>query len=175
VRLTYRARQFWNALQARPDLQGVEEVRQFLSAPLMTLFLQMQPGEQAHSIQIFQTLREQGTSHPDLLTAALLHDVGKIRCPLHVWERALIVVCKRLLPKQVSIWGSGEPTGWRRSFVVAEQHPDWGAALVAEAGAPTQVVKLIARHQQKPIRETRQATTIEDQLLSQLQVLDDQF
>lgn len=173
--MTYRARQFWNALQARPDLQGVEEVRRFLPAPLMALFLQMQPVEQAHSIQIFQALREQGISHPDLLTAALLHDVGKIRCPLHPWERALIVVGKKILPKQVINWGNGEPAGWRRPFVVAEQHPSWGAELVAEAGAPTLVVKLIARHQQKPICDPRQATLLEDQLLSQLQVLDDQY
>ncbi|MCU0487745.1 MAG: HD domain-containing protein [Anaerolineales bacterium] len=173
--MTYRARQFWNALQARPDLQGMEEVRQFLPAPLMTLFLRMQPGEQAHSLQIFQALREQGTSHPDLLTAALLHDVGKIRYPLQPWERALIVICKKIFPQQVTSWGSGDPSGWRRPFVVAEQHPAWGAALAAEAGAPTQVIKLIARHQQKLIREPRQATLLEDQLLSQLQVLDDQF
>lgn len=173
--MTYRARQFWNALQARPDLRGLEEARRFLPAPLMALFLQMQPGEQAHSIQVFQALREQGISHPDLLTAALLHDVGKIRYPLHHWERALIVVCKKILPKQVINWGSGEPAGWRRPFVVAEQHPAWGAALVADAGAPNQVVSLIARHQQKPNREPWQDIKIEDQLLSLLQVLDDQY
>lgn len=135
----------------------------------------MQLGEQAHSIQIFQALREQGASHPDLLTAALLHDVGKILYPLNPWERALIVLFKKIFPKQVIAWGRGDPSGWRRPFVVSEQHPAWGASLVAEAGAPAQVIKLIARHQQKTVHETKQAITLEDQLLSQLQVLDDQY
>jgi len=88
-----------------------------------------------------------GEEQPDLLAAALLHDVGKSDHPLHIWERVVIVLGKAFFPGQVRRWGQGEPTGWRRPFVVAEQHPAWGADMAAEAGASPTTATLIRHHQ----------------------------
>jgi hypothetical protein len=137
----------------------------------MALFDQMQPGEQAHSFRILHRLIEQGQTHHDLFVAALLHDVGKIQHPLRPWERALIVVCESFFPAQVKKWGQGTARGWRRPFVVAEQHPAWGAQLAAEAGASPLAVALIERHQEPP---PKRLETTQDQLLFDLRVFDNE-
>lgn len=169
MRIRYRISQFWNAVAARPADGQLERARNVLGAALMNLFLQMQPGEQAHSLEIFESLLAQGETDPDLLAAALLHDVGKSRCPLNPAECAMVVIGCKLLPGDVKDWGRGDPQGLKRAFVVAEQHPAWGAAMAAEAGASPLVVRLIRQHQDKllPSMEKR------DPLLYRLQLLDD--
>lgn len=167
----YRVRQFWAALHERPDPAGLDEARRLLSPELLALFLQMQPGEQAHSLKIFQQLKNQGESSPDLLAAALLHDVGKIRYPLRLWERVWVVLAQAWLPRLAAEWGQGQPTGLRRALAAAVQHPAWGAELVAAAGGAPLLVELIRRHQQPAPPHAAGRT---DLYLRKLQILDDQ-
>ena len=47
MRILYRVRQFWQALTAVPNPEDVETARGLLTPSLMTLFLGMQPSEQA--------------------------------------------------------------------------------------------------------------------------------
>jgi len=177
VRLRYRARQLWLALTAAPAPEDLALARRTLSPSQMELFLQLQPNEQAHSLQIYRQLRDQKPVDEDLLVAALLHDVGKVSYPLRSWERAWIVIAKAVLPAKVVEWGRAEPRGWKRPFVIAEQHAAWGAELAARAGTSPTVVSLIRRHQQqidRPDRQGSAATSREDQLLRRLQLLDDE-
>lgn len=149
--ILYRARQFFNALHAAPSPAQIDQIRPILSPKLLSLFLSMQPGEIAHSLQIWQGLVDFGDCPPDVQVAALLHDVGKTRSPLSVWDRTIIVLARTLLPKQASRWGKdardGWQTGWRRPFVVAENHPEWGAQMAEGAGASPLTVMLIRQHQ----------------------------
>jgi hypothetical protein len=114
-------------------------------------------------------LREAGYNHPDLLAAALLHDVGKTRYPLSAWDRTVIVVGEKLFPARAKTWGRGAVDSWRRPFVVRACHPAWGAAMAAAAGARPGVVELIDRHQDKPA----EIVTETDRLLVYLQWADD--
>jgi hypothetical protein len=94
-----------------------------------------------------------------------LHDVGKSAAPINLFERVEAVLVRWLMPGLYERWAQAEPQGWRKPFVTATRHPDWGAALAEEAGAPPLVVNLIRRHQTDrftPVSE-------EDQLLSLLQ------
>jgi hypothetical protein len=169
--VSYRARQFFMALHARPSAEDLNRVRTILSPDLMELFLHMQPSEQAHSIQVMKKLQEEGNAHPDLLAGALLHDVGKILYPLRIWERVIIVLAGALFPALAARWGRSEPHGWKRAFIVAQRHPDWGAELVAKAGASPAVIQLIRRHQDaSPIT----AQSFGDQCLIRLQLADDE-
>jgi putative nucleotidyltransferase with HDIG domain len=171
VRAWYRARQFWHALTAKPALQDLQQARQTLSPAGMTLFLQMQDSEQAHSLWVFQQLRSQNQMDNDLLTAALLHDVGKSRYPLRSWERVVIVLARTFLPRQVEHWGRAAPSGWKRTFAIAEQHPAWGAEMALQAGVSRRAAELIRRHQE----EQQQPPVLhEDELLYQLKLLDDE-
>lgn len=147
MRLEYRIRQFWHALHSTPTEADLDSARALLSPGLMELFLRMETSEQAHSLRVFQDLLNSDLSQPDLLVAALLHDVGKSLYPLRLWERVWIVIARILFPKKVKSWGQGAPRGWRRAFVIAEQHPTWSAELAQHAGASELAVELVRRHQ----------------------------
>jgi hypothetical protein len=182
-RLLYRARQFWQALGATPHPEDLELAASVLTAPQLALFQQMPASDQAHGLRVLRALHEGGERDADLLTAALLHDAGKGRCPLRPWERALIVVAGAVCPACLACWGStagegieGAPDGdygWRRPFVVAVQHPAWGAEMAAAAGASPQVVVLILRHQERLHLSGSDSETIEDRHLRALQAVDD--
>jgi len=172
----YRARQFWYALGAAPTPTGLEQVRSILNPAQMALFCRMQASEQAHALRVMEQLRGQGPVYPDLLVAALLHDVGKTCHPLHVWERVIIVLVKALFPARARQLGqTNYPAGavsypaWRWPFVVAEQHPEWGADLALEAGVSNLTAALIRRHQNY---SSVKMVNLEDQLLLQLQAAD---
>ncbi len=170
--LFYRVRQFKQAVAA-PALNETElaEIQAILSDAEFELFFRFDRGEQWHSYQVMRTLREAGHDEPELLQAALLHDVGKTRSPLTVWNRSLIVVVKKVLPGKTAVWGKNNTDGWQRPFVVKAQHPEWGAQMAEAAGSSALVVALIRRHQDD-LPETDGVE--EDKLLRLLQWADDQ-
>lgn len=147
MRLRYRARQFLHHLKARTDPTHLAAAAAVLDPGLLLLFRAMAPADQAHGVRVLRALRESDETDPDLLAAALLHDVGKSSHRLPGWQRALAVLAGRLLPALTASWGEGPARGWRRPFVVAHQHPAWGAEMVAEAGGSRRLARLIRHHQ----------------------------
>ncbi len=148
-RLVYRLKQFWQLAIApgRPCLP--EQLALYLSPTQTILFLRQSLGEQRHAWTVLQRLRATNP-HPDLLTAALLHDVGKILCPLSAWERAIAVLGQRFSSGKWLTWANGAPSHWRKPFVVAAHHAAWGARLAAEANASPLTVFLIRYHHTPP-------------------------
>jgi hypothetical protein len=144
----YRTRQFWLAWRTQTlTEEELAPAHSILTTDQMKLFSRLQPSEQIHALRVLQTIQRQGESDPDLQTAALLHDIGKVRAPLKIWERVVIVLGKGFFPKRAKIWGSGQPQGWKRPFVIAEQHPAWGSEMASEAGTSSLALSLIGRHQ----------------------------
>lgn len=148
----YRVWQFGRLLTARLPAEALAEVRAWLTPSLFELFCRMTPAERYHAYCAWQTLREQGHTNRDLLTAALLHDVGKSKMPLAVWEKVAIVLGFKFAPRLAEGWGQREtvqPSWFARPFVVAVQHPAWGADMVEAAGGSSVAVALIRHHQSK--------------------------
>jgi hypothetical protein len=175
-RFLYRSRQFWQAISTGPSQGDMELVTSVLTDSQVELFQRMQTSDQAHSVMVLNELRKGGEENPDLLVAALLHDVGKTRAPLRIWERVMIVIVGTICRDCTHKWGNRENVqpenglGWRRAFIVAEQHPAWGADLAAECGTSPLAVSLIARHQEKLAPDV---SSMEDILLHKLQAVDD--
>jgi hypothetical protein len=171
-RLLYRASQFWHALLATKEGVETRAIQSYLSPTQIVLFRRMHPSEQSHAFHVFNRLKESGQDNPDLLTAALLHDIGKILSPLSIWERVEIVLGQHFFPKAAKQWSGGKPLGPRHPFVVAEHHPAWGASLAAQTGASAQAVALINRHHEALAELPASAT---DRLLEALQHADDSY
>lgn len=152
MRALYRAKQFFAAVFPRSGSEGLTAAAEVLTPGQLLLFRSLPPEDQAHGLRVLGELRAQEERDPDLLAAALLHDVGKLRCPLSVWERALVVVVRRLLPGAVHRWGKGEARGLRRAFVAAVKHPEWGAELVSTVGGSPRLIQLVRLHQNEPHR-----------------------
>jgi len=170
VRALYRIGQGLRALTTW--LQPIEDERaeRILPPALYALYRRMGRSERQHSLRVLRELQTAGHDDPDLLVAALLHDVGKTRARFTVFDKTLVVLVKAIAPRYYWRWGSGTSRGWRRPFAVSVQHPAWGAEMVAEAGGSPRVVELIARHQQA-LNSPPQTET--DHLLLALQAVDD--
>ena len=169
MRVLYRAGQLWQALTATPAIEDLHRASEVLSPQLMALFLNQPAREQVHSLRVFMRLRVDGVKSSDLLAAALLHDVGKGRYPLKIWERVLVVIGQALVVRPGVAKDLGEPRGWKRPFVIARQHASWGAEMAAAAGATPLTVELIRRHHD-PLAAALNHP--DDQLLRRLQILD---
>jgi putative nucleotidyltransferase with HDIG domain len=168
----YRLWQFWQIVTAVPlEPTARAEIALILSVNELALFERFALNDQWHSYRVMKLLREAGHDQPALLVAALLHDVGKTKQPLSIWERSLIVLASLLLPRQTAVWGQGEAVGWKRPFAVKVQHPAWSAKMAATAGSDSRAIRLIQRHQD-PIVPDDQSE--EAQLLRLLQWADDQ-
>ncbi len=165
-----RIRQGLLALFAWTTPVDEAQAARVLSPALLALFRQMRRSERLHSLNVLRTLQDRGHNHPALLTAALLHDVGKINAPFHLWDRVIVVLVGELLPGRSQQWGEGAPRGWRRPFAIRAQHPRWGAELAAAAGADPMAVELIGLHQRHLDGPPR---TELEHLLAALQAADD--
>ena len=148
--VVYRLQQGVRALLAFSQPLDSALAERYLSPALLTLFRQMDRGEQLHSLAVLRDVLAQGDTPNDLAVAALLHDVGKSRYPISVWQKTLAVLVRALMPAAYVRWSEGSPLNlWQRPFVVYEQHPLWSAELLRTAGASEAACWLVAHHASK--------------------------
>ena len=146
------------------------EAQRYLTPAEFELFQRMPANDQRHGIAVLRMIREAGYESPELFIAALLHDVGKTRTHLRLWERALVVLGRAFMPGVAACLAQGQPYGLARPFVTAARHPDWGADMVATAGGSVLAVALIRRHAEPLAKLESQ----EDHLLAALQQADNE-
>ncbi len=144
----YRVQQFLRALAARWRPQPWAEVEALLTPAQATLFWTMPRCDQQHALDVARALRAAGQDEPDLLVAALLHDVAKSAGPLRLWHRVTIVLLKAFAPRWL-VWlaRQAEPGGWRYPFYVHRVHAEVGARWLEQAGGSALAVWLVAHHQ----------------------------
>jgi hypothetical protein len=174
-RIWYRVSQFFHALTARASPAEVAQAIAVLPADARVLFGRQSRADQCHALAVWRSLRRSGYSNPKLLSAALLHDVGKAAARFTLWQRATIVALERFAPRALQrlgrdgVAGVGQAGGWRHPFVVTIRHAELGARWAEEAGCSQVTVTLIRRHQDRVIS----AETEVDRLLAALQTADD--
>jgi hypothetical protein len=172
----YRVGQLLRALTARIPDDEVEQAMRVLTPEAQRLFRRQAMQDQRHALAVYRTLYQAGHTDPELLAAALLHDVGKSTIRLSVWQRAIIVLLDRFAPRLLARLSQGEPQGdalgrregWRYAFVVHARHPEIGARWAREAGCSPRTVAIIRRHQDR----LTSCETEDDQLLAVLQAAD---
>ena len=148
-RVRYRLGQGLRALFApslRPDASVVEPI---LSDCEFAAFGAMSRADQWHSLRVLDSLfREHPSPEIVLCKAALLHDVGKSRHPLAVWQKTLAVLAKSIAPgwsRKLGMEESLSPLS--APFVVRVHHPRWGGEILRECGADDAVIWLVENHQ----------------------------
>lgn len=143
----YRLRQGLRALFAFTQTVDYALAAQYLAPPLLAIFRQMRRSEQLHSLRVLRALLDEGNVSSALATAALLHDVGKSRYPMSLWQRSIPVLVKKLSPRLLQRLSKGDGGGrWRRGFVVYVQHPAWSADLIAANGGSDDAAWLARHH-----------------------------
>lgn len=87
---------------------------------------------------------------PEALTAALLHDVGKVEAGLGtLWRVPATLVGMGRARRRAPAW-SGLPQGVRRRVGLYLRHAELGAVLLREAGAPALASTWAAEHHRPP-------------------------
>ena len=147
----YRIWQFWHSLKKSPSAEEMDLVKSVLTPAELELFQKLPIPDQNHSIRVFDSIRIQGEEDLDLLKAALLHDLGKIKFPLQRWERVFSVLIKGLFSNRVKDWGNGKPAGLGRPLVVINHHPDWGADYAETVGSSPLTIWLIRNHEREKL------------------------
>lgn len=173
----YRVYQFFAALKAylplwaggtarQPSIEDEAWLRTILPTQTQQqLFARLAPNDRRHALAVARTLQKAGHSQPALLQAALLHDVAK-SLGQPILHRVLIVLLEAFWPAALR-WLAGQAEGqtpqmsqveaqlagqrWRRPFVVHAYHPLLGAAWAEAAGCEAEAVRLILKHQDKPV------------------------
>jgi putative nucleotidyltransferase with HDIG domain len=152
----YRVAQFLRASVAWLRPVQAADLQSCLSPAAVELFRSMPSYDQQHALRVLQTLEEQGHADPDLLAAALLHDVGKSgrqEGRLRLWHRVAVVLMRAFWPGLLLRLGDEAGSGWRRPFYVQLHHAALSAELAQEAGCSPQTVVLIRRHEDQPKAE----------------------
>ena len=163
-RILYRARQFWETLTARWRPRDEAYPAAHLSPTLLDLFLTMSPAEQHHGIALAKKLENAPAATPDLITAALLHDVGKTLAPPTLWERVAVVLVEHFAADPMDYLDKAWFWELKRAYVTRTHHAAWGAELAEKAGASPRAVALIRQHHDE---------ATQDKTLKLLQLVDD--
>lgn len=167
----HRLQQGIRALAAFSQPVELPLAGRYLSPPQMALFRQMRHSEQLHSLNVLRKVLAQDSTPDALAVAALLHDAGKSRYRLYVWQKTLAVLVRALLPRLFERWSQGNPDNLlHRPFVVKVRHAEWSAALLAAAGGSSNAVWLVAHHHDAP---EQHAAHPQVHLLKRLQWADD--
>jgi hypothetical protein len=172
-RVRYRVQQFMASLWPRVSAEQQAELSRWLPPQAVALFLQMTLRDQHHSLSVLHRLRQIAPDQPDLLAAALLHDVAKTAQPgsrMRLHHRVLVVLMELARPGWVQQIARNDPGDWRYPFYLHLHHPVLGARLAEQAGCSSLTVELIRRHQEKLEHEPQNET---ERLLALLQAADD--
>ena len=105
--------------------------------------------DQAHLCRVYRWLQDRGVTDPDLLVAALLHDLGKVSSAgrVRLADRVARVVLARLAPGVLARLARLPAPRWRHGLALAVHHPALGAAQAAELGCSPHTCWLIAHHE----------------------------
>ncbi len=131
--LRYRVGQFLRALTARVSEEEVGQAIRILTPEARAIFRCQAIQDQRHALAVYHALRQAGHTNPQLLAAALLHDVGKAAARLPAWQRATIVLLEHFAPCLLARLSQGEPRGCALSL---PKEPALPAPSVVEGSLP---------------------------------------
>jgi len=162
----YRVQQFVQAVGSWFQTEKVDDGTMvgYLPPEAVTLFRAMPRYDRRHALRMLGALQARGRAEPDLLAAALLHDMGKsgpqpgerLKEPglerragrVRLWHRVATVLMRAAWPSLLErIGADSRPGSWRYPFYVQLRHAAIGASLAEQAGCSPRTVDLIRHHE----------------------------
>src|SRR3954452_15308329 len=111
--MIHRLRQGLRALFAFARPVNDELAGRFLLRAQLIAFKRLRRGEQLHSLNVLRAVLAQADmTPPELAIAALMHDVGKTRYPLRLWQKSIAVLVRKGAPATFDRLSRGDPRRW---------------------------------------------------------------
>ncbi len=151
ARAPYRIGQLGRALAPWVAARDRALAEAMLAPAQLAAFRLMSPTDQRHAVRVARHLLHEGLCDPDLLVAALLHDLGKVDPAALGRVRLLHRVTKVVLTKVApGLWwrvSTQTGRGLLRGYYLLRHHPTLGAVWAARLGVSERACALIAAHQ----------------------------
>lgn len=155
-RIRYRVGQFLRGLAPVVPARDLALAAAALTPEQLTAFRLQPAADQRHAARVVRAVLAAGSRDPDLVVAALLHDLGKVAPDGRGRARLPHRVAKVLLARRwPAVWGwlAGRPRrGPLLGCYLLERHPALGAAWAAQLGCTPGARALIAAHQDGRMR-----------------------
>jgi hypothetical protein len=164
-----RAGQVGYSLVARWARTKPPRLEHVLTSKERALYERLDHADRAHALRVLSRVEKAGLTHPALLKAALLHDVGKADAGIRLPHRILRVALGAAMPRLLARLGA-RPHGWQRPFYMLAHHAAVGAAWLEAVGSDELTVNLVRYHEG---REVPPALTAHAELLRALRRADD--
>ncbi|HEX6219926.1 MAG TPA: hypothetical protein VF115_02415 [Acidimicrobiia bacterium] len=128
-------RRFFDVARARPltDVER-EHVREWLSPQLADLFFDQPHHDQRHGHTAARSVIDSGFDDLGVVTAALMHDIGKRHARLGLFGRSVasvMIITRIRLPERIAVY---------------RDHGIVGARELGDAGAPSLAIDFALHH-----------------------------
>ena len=150
-RARYRVGQFARALVPWTSTRDRALTAAVLSPAQCAAFRSLAAADQRHATRVLRRLLAEGVRDPDLLVAALLHDLGKVEPGgagrVRLAHRVAKVILARAWPRAWDHLSARPRRGPAMGCYLLRHHPALGAAWAARLGCTPRTCALIAAHQ----------------------------
>jgi hypothetical protein len=138
----HRVRQFASHVTARVTPEETASAQRMLGDEAFALFAAMPVADRRHALDVMARLVAAGRDDPELLSAALLHDVAKGH-RLRLWHRVAGVLIAAVSPSTLERLASRDPRSWRHPFHLYLHHAKLSASAALEAGCSVRTAAFI--------------------------------
>jgi hypothetical protein len=138
----HRVAQLVAHVRARVDPAETDVAHRILPTRAFAVFEAMPVADRRHALDVVGRLLAAGHDEPDLLAAALLHDVAK-GDRMRLWHRVTGVLLEALAPSLLRRLASRDPASWRHPFHLYLHHGPMSAELAVRAGCGSRVAAFI--------------------------------
>ncbi|MFA6942072.1 MAG: HDIG domain-containing metalloprotein [Clostridiaceae bacterium] len=140
-----RIRQFLIYLFSSLSCQDIEYIDKKLDNNIKYVFLKLSKYEKKHSILVAQAVEKEFKNDPDLVVAALLHDIGKTKYHINITQKSLLVVLDHLTKgklKKITI---------NKSINIFYNHGQIGYDILKNSGYNNRILFIVKNHHNKNI------------------------
>jgi hypothetical protein len=138
----HRVGQFIGHLKARVGPDEEARAQRLLPEAAWPLFMGMPTADRRHALDVTGRLLAAGQADPDLLAAAMLHDVAKGE-RMRLWHRVAGVLLQAVAPRALATLATPEERSWRYSFHLYLHHAALSAEAAGQAGCSERTTDFI--------------------------------